>query len=248
MDPYFIHLRLHTEYSLSDGILTISSLMEKACAFAMPAIAITDISNLYATVKFYQEAFKAGIKPIIGVDVWVVNHAQSKESFRMTLLCQTNEGYKNLLKLVSKSYLDGQISGKPLIEKSWLESLSHGLIALSGGFEGEIGQALLSQDKEAAIAAARYWQALFPHRFYIEVSRVGKSEENNYISSVIKLAQSVTLPIVATNDVRFLERDDFEAHEARVCIQEGVILNDPRQRLHTDQQPCAAKRKCKNYC
>ena len=156
MNPAFIHLRLHTEYSLSDGIVTLSSLMEKATAIAMPAIAITDISNLYATVKFYQAAFQAGIKPIIGVDIWVVNDKKAKESYRLTLLCQTNEGYRNLLKLVSKSYLKGQATGKPLIEKSWLSSLSSGLIALSGGLEGDIGQAIL-EDEETALAHARHW-------------------------------------------------------------------------------------------
>lgn len=237
MDPVFVHLRLHTEYSLSDGIVTIASLMEKACAHKMPAIAITDISNLYATVKFYQEAFSAGIKPIIGIDVWVIEDADAKETFRITLLCQTNEGYKNLLKLVSKSYMQGQGTGKPLIEKAWLASLSTGLITLSGGLSGEIGQALLSKDKDSALNAARFWQTHFPERFYLEVNRIGKPDENTYIQAVIKLAQATSLPIVATNDVRFLEREDFEAHEARVCIQEGVTLNDAhRQHLYTDQQ------------
>lgn len=237
MEPNFIHLRLHTEYSLSDGILTIPALMEKAAAYGMPAIAITDISNLYATVKFYQEAFKAGIKPIIGIDVWVINHAQSKESFRVTLLCQNNEGYKNLLKLVSKSYLYGQTTGKPLVEKAWLEACSQGLMALSGGIEGEIGQILLAQETDKIQACVDYWQNLFPQRFYIEVSRVGKSQENEYICSVIKIAESAGIPIVATNDVCFLEQEDFEAHEARVCIQEGVTLNDThRPRLYTEYQ------------
>jgi DNA polymerase-3 subunit alpha len=236
MNPNFIHLRVHTEYSLSDGIVSIPALMEKAAAFAMPAIAITDISNLYATVKFYQEAFKAGIKPIIGVDVWVTHNNKSDETFRLTLLCQNNEGYKNLLKLLSKSYLEGQDSGKPLIKKSWLDTLANGLIALSG-IDSDIGKAILSQDKESAETLARDWQTLFPHRFYIEVSRTGKADENDYIASIIKLAETLSLPVVATNDVRFLEQDDFEAHEARVCIQDGVTLNDPhRKRAYTDQQ------------
>lgn len=237
MDPNFVHLRLHTEYSLTDGILTISSLMEKAVAFGMPAIAITDISNLYATVKFYKDAFKAGIKPLIGVDLWMLNDTQAKNTFRITLLCQSNEGYKNLLKLVSMAYQKGQDTGKPLIEKSWLASLSNGLIALSGDMEGDVGQAILAQDQDTAVNQAKYWQQLFPNRYYIEVSRVGKAQENHYIQSVIKLAHSLSLPVVATNDIRFLERDDFEAHEARVCIQEGMTLNDPqRPRLYTEQQ------------
>ena len=237
MNPDFVHLRLHTEYSLSDGIITLPALMATTSAFGMNAIAITDISNLYATVKFYQEAFKAKIKPIIGVDVWITNDAKAKENYRLTLLCQNNQGYKNLLELISKSYLDGQTTGKPLIEKSWLESFSTGLIALSGGLAGDIGAALVAKDKEAALSHARYWQQLFPNRFYVEISRTGKPDENIYIQSVIKIAEKLSLPIVATNDVRFLEHDDFEAHEARVCIQEGITLNDPhRTRLYTDQQ------------
>lgn len=237
MEPNFVHLRLHTEYSLKDGLLIIPTLMEKAADFAMPAVAVTDMGNLYGTVKFYQEAFTAGIKPIIGVDLNVVNETNPKSTSLLTLLCQNNEGYKNLLKLVSQSYLEGQTSGHPTIRQSWLQSLNGGLIALSGGLEGDIGQALLMQDHETAQSHLRCWQQLFPDRFYIEVSRIGKSQENEYIQSVIKLAESHSIPVVATNDVRFLEQDDFEAHEARVCIQEGVTLNDPRRSRHyTDQQ------------
>ena len=146
MEPNFVHLRLHTEFSLSDGILQIPSLMEKATAFGMPAIAITDMGNLYATVKFYQAAIEMGIKPIIGVDLWVAEDKKTKQVSRLTLLCQTNEGYKNLLKLISMSYLEGQESGKPVVQKAWLHTLANGLIALSGAQEGDIGQALLAQD------------------------------------------------------------------------------------------------------
>lgn len=237
MKQDFVHLRLHSEFSLSDGLLRIPSLMEKTRAFGMPAIAITDQGNLYAMVKFYQAAFKTGIKPIIGIDLRIANDAKSDHSSRLTLFCQTNKGYQNLLKLVSRSYLEGQNSGKPMIQKAWLESLSEGLIALSGGQEGDIGQALLAQDIHSAEAALKFWQTLFPNRFYIEVSRVGKPEEREYIAAAIKIAQDFSIPIVATNDVRFLDRNDFEAHEARVCIQESLTLNDPhRPRLYTDQQ------------
>jgi len=243
MEHNFIHLRIHTEYSLVDGLLTISSLMEKTAAFSMPSIAITDMSNLYATVKFYQEACKAGIKPIIGVDLWVVDSHQSKESSRLTLLCQNSEGYKNLLKLVSQSYLEGQANGRPMIQKTWLASFANGLIALSGAQEGDIGLALLAENHEKAAQCLHYWRSLFPNRFYIEVSRVGKLQEDNYIQAVVKLAKSFSIPVVATNDVRFLERDDFEAHEARICIHEGVTLNDPhRQHHYTDQQYLRSQR------
>jgi DNA polymerase III subunit alpha len=237
MQLNFVHLRLHTEYSLSDGLLLIPSLMEKAVACGMPALAITDLGNLYATVKFYQAAFDAGMKPIIGVDLRIANDKQTNEYSMLTLLCQSNIGYQNLLKLISRSYLEGQSSGKPLVQKSWLAPLSTGLIALSGGQEGDIGQALLAHDQDGATNLLREWQALFPNRFYIEVSRVGKPLEQDYIQSAVKLADAFSVPVVATNVVHFLERDDFEAHEARVCIQEGATLNDAnRSRLYTDQQ------------
>lgn len=237
MEPTFVHLRLHTEYSLKDGLITISSLIEQTTAYAMPAIAITDLCNLYATVKFYQAAFKGGIKPIIGVDLRVVDENKPKDIYHLTLLCQSNAGYKNLLKLVSKSYLEGQASGQPIIKKSWLPSLSQGLIVLSGGQEGDIGRALLAQDQHAAQDYLQHWQALFPNRFYLEISRVGRRHENEYIQAAVKLAEAFSIPLVATNDVRFIKQEDFEAHEARVCIQESVTLNDPhRSRLYTDQQ------------
>jgi DNA polymerase-3 subunit alpha len=237
MEQYFVHLRLHTEFSLSDGLITLPGLMEKATAECMPALGITDLGNLYATIKFYQAAIAAGIKPIIGVDLRVVNEKHPKLSSRITLLCQSNVGYQNLLKLISKSYLEGQAEGGPTIQKSWLASLSEGLIALSGAMEGDIGQALLAKDPDLAVQNLCSWKALFPNRFYLEVSRVGKPQENDYIHAIVKLAETHELPLVATNDVRFLAEDDFEAHEARVCIQEGVILNDPqRTRSYTDQQ------------
>ncbi len=237
MEPNFIHLRLHTEYSLSDGLTSISALMEKAAAFSIPAVAITDISNLYATVKFYQTAINAGLKPIIGADIWVIDDKNPKEISRLTLLCQTNDGYKNLLQLISKAHLEGQQTGKPLVQKSWLGRYAQGLIALSGGLEGNIALSILDNDIDTAKEQLTFWKALFPNRFYIELSRVGKSREHDYIHAVLKLAETFTVPVVATNDVCFLEQDDFEAHEARVCIQEGVILNDPnRTRAYTDQQ------------
>ncbi|MFZ2315700.1 MAG: DNA polymerase III subunit alpha [Gammaproteobacteria bacterium] len=236
MEPKFVHLRLHTEFSLSDGLLTIPALIEKAAISEMPAIAITDMGNLYATVKFYQAALEAGIKPIIGADVRVFNEKEKKTQ-RFTLLCKNNEGYKNLVKLISRSFLEGQADGVPTIQKDWLTTLNTGLIALSGAAEGDIGQALLNHDINAATESLQYWQALFPNRFYLEISRVGKPNEHLYISQVVKLAEKYTIPVVATNDVRFLMPDDFEAHEARVCIQDGVVLDDPnRSKNYTDQQ------------
>lgn len=237
MTTKFVHLRLHTEFSLSDGILRIPEMCQKAANNRMPALAITDISNLYATIKFYKEALDVGVKPIIGTDVYIQADNKTNDIFRITLLCQNQQGYQNLLKLVSRAHLEGQITGRPLLQKSWLETLQEGLIALSGAQEGDIGAALLEQDNPRAEKCLSYWAALFKNRFYIEISRTGKKTENDYIPQAIKLAEAFAIPVVATNDVRFLERDDFEAHEARVCVQEGVTLNDPhRSRLHTDQQ------------
>jgi len=237
METKFVHLRLHTEYSLIDGIVQLSPLMEKAAACRMPAVAITDLNNLYATVKFYQAAMAAGIKPIIGVDLHIIKKNKAKDPFRLTLLCQNKQGYQNLLKLISKSYLEGQDHGTPRLLQSWLEPYADGLIALSGAEEGDIGKALLSEDHAEAAKSLQYWQTLFPNRFYIEIARTGKANQNQYLSSVLKLAEMHQVPVVATNDTRFLERDDFEAHEARVCIQQGVTLNDPhRSREHTEQQ------------
>ena len=238
MEPTFIHLRLHTEFSLSDGLLSIPALMEKAVAFGMPAVGVTDLGNLYAAVKFYQEAFQAGIKPLIGVDLMVANEKKATEApSQLTLFCQNNEGYKNLLKLISRSFLQGQSTGKPQVQRDWLESLSDGLIALSGAQYGDIGQALLAQDHDTARQCLHYWQKVFPGRFYIEVSRVGKTQENEYIPTAVKLADEFSIPVAATNDVRFLLHDDYEAHEARVCIQEGFTLNDAqRPHNYTEQQ------------
>ena len=236
MQANFIHLRLHTEYSLSDSLITIPGLMKKVTAFHMPAIAITDLSNMYATIKFYKAAMEAGIKPIIGVDIWIVESEKSKQNYRLTLLCQNNEGYRNLLKLISRSYFEGQETGSPVVQKSWLATYAPGLIALSGQ-DGDIGAALRSQDKNSAKACLHHWQSIFPSRFYLEISRVGKSQEENYIHMVLQLAESTSTPLVASNDVKFLQRSDFEAHEARVCIQQGSTLNDPRRtRCYTDQQ------------
>lgn len=238
MDPKFIHLRCHTEFSLSDGLLQIHSIMDKATEYAMPAVAVTDLGNLYATVKFYQAAQSAGIKPIIGVDVFLANEEKASAPFRLTLLCQNNEGYQNLLKLVSRSFLEGQNdSDRPLVDRSWLETLTGGLIALSGAQQGDIGQALLARDSKKAAACWEVWQTLFPNRFYIEISRVGKADEKIYVPAAAKFAEIFNIPVVATNDVHFLENDDFEAHEARVCIHEGMILNDPqRARHYTEHQ------------
>jgi DNA polymerase-3 subunit alpha len=237
MDPRFISLRLHTEYSLSDGIVQIDALVKKASEYGMPALAITDQSNLFGIIKFYQAALNAGIKPIIGVDIWLENTKHPKQPFRMTLFCQHNQGYKNCLELISRGYIHGQAHGKAIIQRAWLQELSEGLMVLSGAEEGDIGQALLAQDTEQVNALAEYWLQHFPDRFYLELRRTGHIAQETYITAALTLAETLNIPVIATNDIRFMSRDDFEAHETRVCIHEGFILNDPRRpKKYTEQQ------------
>lgn len=240
MNPRFIHLRVHSEYSLSDGIVQISSLVEKAAEDCMPAIAVTDQSNLFATVKLYQAAMGMGVKPIIGTDLWLHNEKQPKNPFRITLLCQNNQGYKNLLTLISQSFIEGQTLDKAIIQYDWLAKQSAGLIALSGAQEGDLGQALMESGSGSASNAENlfsFWKTHFPNRYYLELRRVGQPQEEIYNQAALTFAETNNIPVVATNDIRFIEKDDFEAHEARVCIHEGFILADPRRpKNYTEQQ------------
>jgi DNA polymerase-3 subunit alpha len=237
MGPQFIHLRLHTEYSLSDGLVQIKPLVEAAAKDKMPAVAVTDLSNLFGVVKFYQAAVNAGVKPLIGADIWLENTKQKNKPFSLTLLCQNQVGYKNLLKLLSQSFLEGQHQGVAIIKHEWLQNYAEGLIVLSGSKEGDLGQALLNDDQTQIHALLSFWQTLFPNRYYLELQRTGHAQEEIYIQAALTLAEKHKLPVVATNNVRFIEKDDFEAHEARVCIHEGYILADPRRpKNYTEQQ------------
>lgn len=237
MEPFFIHLRLHTEYSLSDGLVQIPALLETAARHKMPAVAITDQSNLFGIVKFYQAAERSGVKPIIGTDIWLENANDVKDPFRLTLLCQNQQGYKNVLKLVTQSYIEGQYDGKAVVKLEWLKNYSDGLIVLSGAREGDVGRALLTGDKKLAEQLVKQWIELFPQRYYLELQRTGRPLEESYLHEAVKLAQKCKVPVVATNDVRFINKDDFEAHEARVCIHEGRVLADTRRpKLYSEQQ------------
>ncbi|NOY62896.1 MAG: DNA polymerase III subunit alpha [Gammaproteobacteria bacterium] len=233
----FVHLRLHSEYSLVDGIVRIKPLIKAVASATMPAVAITDQSNLFAMVKFYRAALSAGIKPIIGVDSWISNDADKSKPTRIVLLCQNRVGYLNLTRLLSRGYIEGQHHGVPMLNRAWLKGATQGLIALSGGRSGDIGQALLADKKALASELLEQWQALFPGCFYLELQRTGRPQEEAYLHSAVELALATETPVVATNDVRFLSSDDFAAHEARVCIHEGRTLADTRRpRNHSDQQ------------
>jgi DNA polymerase-3 subunit alpha len=238
MKAEFVHLRLHTEFSLVDSIVRVPELVAATVAAGMPAIAVTDQNNLFAMVKFYREGLRQGVKPIVGVDLLLAETSERRGSSRLTLLCQTQEGYRNVTRLVSRAYLEGQKHGPPMIERGWLTAASlTGLIALSCGTEGDIGCALLNGRTQDAQAQLDYWLGLFGDRFYIELQRLGRRDEETYIAAAVQLACARGVPLVATNDVRFLAAADFETHEARVCIQGGHLLTDPaRPKRYTPQQ------------
>jgi len=233
----FIHLRVHSEFSLVDGIVKIKPLISQLRKLAMPAVALTEQNNLFSLVKFYRAAQRAGIKPIIGADIYLYNEDDSAAPYRMTLLAQNHSGYLNLSALVSRAYQEGQYQGVPMIKGEWLKSLSDGLIVLSGAMDGDIGQALIAGNTELAEHLAQSWKEIFPNRFYLEIQRIGKSDEENYITHVLNLGAKFSLPVVATNNVRFLSAEEFNSHEIRVCINQGRVLEDNRRpKEYTSQQ------------
>ncbi|WP_339934256.1 DNA polymerase III subunit alpha [Vreelandella glaciei] len=233
----FVHLRLHSEYSLVDGLVKLKSLVSTTAERAMPALALTDETNLFGLVKFYKAAQGAGLKPIIGSDLWLQNPHDESHPYRLTLLAMNDVGYRNLTELISKGWTHGQRQGRAILDKQWVLEQSEGLIALSGAREGEIGRHLLSDHEPEARQLLEEWQAAFPERFYLELVRTGRPLEEACVHASVKLAIETGTPVVATNDVRFLERDDYWAHETRVAIGEGKALDDPRrERRYTEEQ------------
>ena len=244
----FVHLRLHSEYSLVDSIIRVTPfkkkgeikpylqpLTEHAAALGMPAIALTDQCNLFAMVKFYKAAEAAGIKPITGADVWLAPREAEAPPERVTLLAIDHPGYLNLVQLVSRSFREGQALGRPIIERAWLAELNAGLIALSGR-QGEIGRELLAGHVPEAEAALSEWRGWFGDRFYLELQRCNRPDDEAHVQAAVALARIHGVPVVASNDVRFLRREDFEAHEARVCINQGYTIADARRVRDTSEE------------
>ena len=231
--PSFINLRCHSEYSVVDGTVRIDDYVKRAAADSMPALALTDLSNLFGAVKFYKAARSSGIKPLLGCDIWLENEVKRDQPYRFLLLCQSQAGYLRLCELLSRAYLENQYRGRAELKRQWLvEAGTDGLIMLSGAMVGDIGQALLQGNMASARQLAHAWNDLFPQRFYIEVQRAGHPQEESYIAAAVALAGETGLPVVATHPVQFMEADDFKAHEARVCISEGYILADKRRPKH----------------
>ncbi len=249
MAARFVHLHVHTEYSLVDGVVRIESeesdgqrvregLIDATARMGMPAVALTDQANLFALVKFYKTAQSLGIKPLIGVDALVHDDNERNEPSRLVLLCQDGRGYLNLTRLVTRSYLEGQGKHGPTLHRAWLDrETTQGLIALSGARAGDVGRALLGHREPEARAALEAWLELFGDRYYLELQRTGRPGEEDCIAGSLQLAVRFGVPVVATNDVRFIRPEDFEAHEARVCIHEGTMIADAaRPRRYSEEQ------------
>ena len=234
--PRFVHLRTHTDFSMIDGIVKVKPLVKACAANNMVALALTDFTNFCGVVRFYGETLSSGIKPIIGADVHVKSELCGEELFTLTLLAKNNEGYKNITLLLSKAYQRGYVD-LPYIDQEWLIEHREGVIILSGGTQGDIAKKLLKENLPEVESVVSFYQEFFPDHFYLSLSRTGRPDEERYIQAALKLAETHDLPLVATNDVVFLEPDDFEAHEIRVAIHDGYTLDDPkRPKRYTEQQ------------
>ena len=237
MNGSFVHLRVHTEYSLVDSVVRVKQLMAAVAEARMPAVALTDQSNMFAMVKFYRAALQKGIQPLIGCDVLVSAPEAGEAPSTLALICQDETGYRNLSELVTLGFREGQERGVPVVRREWLHGRTDGLIAISVCREGEIGRALLAGREQQADELLNQWLAWFGDRFYLELQRTGRENEETCNAASVQLAARRGVPVVASNDVRFIRKEDFEAHETRVCIHDGRVLNDPRRpRRYSEEQ------------
>ncbi len=226
----YVHLRLHTEFSVVDGTNRIDNIVAAAAADGQGALAITDINNLFGAIKFYKAARSAGVKPLIGAEIVVEGLGPDPlAQSRLALLVQNHSGYLNLCELLARAYTQNTGRGQPVVRWAWLEELAGGLIALSGAQSGAIGQALVQGDTARAHGAALQLAGVFPHRLYLELQRAGRADDARHVAAAVQLAGHLHLPVVATHPVQFTTEDDYEAHEARVCIADGEMLANPRR-------------------
>ncbi|QEW33491.1 DNA polymerase III subunit alpha [Erwinia billingiae] len=245
-EPRFIHLRVHSDYSMVDGLAKTGPLVKKAASLGMPAIGITDYLNLCGLVKFYGGAHAQGVKPIIGADFKVSSDAMGDDLGQLTILAANNTGYQNLTLLISKAYQRGYGAAGPIIDRDWLIELGEGLILLSGGRRGDVGQMLLRGNHAQVAECLAFYHQYFPERYYLELIRTGRQDEETWVHAAVELAIANSIPVVATNEVCFLEAGDFDAHEIRVAIHDGFTLDDPKrpknyspqQYLRTEEEMC----------
>ncbi|HVZ46859.1 MAG TPA: DNA polymerase III subunit alpha [Ramlibacter sp.] len=234
----FVHLRLHTEFSVVDGTNRIEEIVKAAAKDGQPALAITDLGNLFGAIKFYREARGAGVKPVIGCEVPVQGFGKDPAHIsRVLLLVQNRQGYLNLCELLARAWTLNVVKAQAVCKAEWLHELGEGLILLAGAQAGPVGEALLQADEARAAEVALRLASMFPHRCYLEVQRAGRHEDEAHVAATVQLAARLKLPVVATHPVQFTTEDDYEAHEARVCIAEGEILgNSRRVRRFTREQ------------
>jgi DNA polymerase-3 subunit alpha len=224
----FVHLRLHTEYSIVDGMARVEGAVAAAAADGMPALAITDASNLFGAIKFFEAARSSGVQPIIGCDLWITNERSRDNPYRLTLLCRDRDGYLALCDLLTRAHAGNHWRGRAEVRREWLRGLG-GLIVLSGALAGDVGAALASGHREHAEELARDWARDFPDCFYIEVQRVDPVRSAAFVQASVALAERLQLPVVATHPIQFVRPEEYRAHEARVCIAQGYVLGDSRR-------------------
>lgn len=236
-DPRFVHLRVHSDFSMVDGLQKIGPIVSAAAANNMPALALTDQMNMCGLVRFYGSAHGKGIKPIVGADFWVQSEELGDEQFRLTLLAMDNDGYQNITLLISRGYQRGHVQGRPVIDKGWLVEHAKGVIVLCGGREGDLGKFLLKGNRQMVEQSLAFYRTHFPDAYYLELLRTGRPDEEVYLHMAVAIAAEFELPVVATNEVVFLGADDFDAHEIRVAIHDGYTLMDKRRpRRYSPQQ------------
>jgi len=236
LDPKFIHLRAHSDFSMVDSVVKVGPLVKKAAELGMPAIALTDQNNMCGLVKFYGAAHGSGVKPIVGADFWVQSEDFEDEQFRLVALAADNDGYQNITMLISKSYLRGHVQGHAIIDKDWLIEHKKGVILLSAGKAGDIGKALLKGNQALVDSSLAFYKEHFQDHFFIELLRTGREDEERYLHAAVALASAHQIPVVATNEVMFLNADDFDSHEIRVAIHDGFTIADPKRPKHYSNQ------------
>jgi DNA polymerase-3 subunit alpha len=240
--PIFTHLRVHSEYSIVDGLVRIDDLVAAAAKDRQPALAMTDLANLFGMVKFYKAARGKGVKPVIGVDAWITNDDNRDRPSRLLLLAKNHMGYLQLCELISRAWLTNQHKGRAEIHPDWLAALAssvsslhpaqsqaNGLIALSGAHFGDVGAAIENGNLALAERCAERWSAIFPGHFYIEIQRAGQANEEPQVRHAVALAAKLGLPVVATHPIQFIDQNEFVAHEARTCIAEGEMLANAKR-------------------
>ncbi|WP_289075950.1 DNA polymerase III subunit alpha [uncultured Pseudoalteromonas sp.] len=234
--PDFVHLRVHSDFSMVDGLAKTKPIVAKAQELGMPALAITDQMNFCGLVRFYGATHSAGIKPIVGADFWLRSPEFPDEPSRITLLAKNNDGYKNITLLISEAYQRGHIFHRPVIDREWLVKHKEGLIILSGAKDGDLGKALLKNNPGVIESVVSFYKQHFSDHYYLELIRTDRPLEEDYLHMAVELAAKEQLPVVATNEVVFLKPENFEAHEIRVAIFDGYTLDDKRRPKRFSQE------------